>query len=81
MKTGIQRAERSYGWSEDHGGQCLEGGAEDEASVVDDGGALEEDVDVDLGGVDADLCDSSCVRLCITFGVASYLRMEATDGG
>ena len=36
---------------------CLEGGAEDEASVVDDGGALEEDVDVDDGGVDADLCD------------------------
>ena len=65
MKIGIQRAERSYGWSEDHGGYCLEGGAEGDASVVDD------------GGVDADLCDSSYVRLCITFGV----RMEATDGG
>ena len=70
MKIGIQRAERSHGWSEDHGGHCLEGSAEDEASVVDDGGALEEDVDVDDGGVDADLCDSSCVRLCITFGVS-----------
>jgi hypothetical protein len=77
VKTGIQRAGRSYDWSEDHGGHCREGGAEDEASVVDDGGVLEEDVDVDLGGADADLCDSSCVRLCITFGV----RMEATDGG
>jgi hypothetical protein len=57
VKIGIQRAERRHGWSEDHGGHCLEGGAEDEASVVDDGGALEEDVDVDDGGVDADLCD------------------------
>ena len=45
MKIGIQRAEGSHGWSEDHGGHCLEGSAEDEASVVDDGGALEEDVD------------------------------------
>ena len=62
MKTGIQRAERSYGWSEDHGRHCREGGAEDEASVVDDGRALEEDVDVDLGGVDVDLCDSSWLR-------------------
>ena len=64
MKIGIQRAERSYGWSEGHGGYCLEGGAEGEASVVDD------------GGVDADLCDSSYVRLALH----NFRRKNASNG-